>query len=76
MDPENGLKPDEASSTDGDDALKLAGTQGHHFDVHYFKRPRWKMSSLPPPVYLATLPTDGVAGVEAIWREKLFRVNC
>ena len=36
----------EVSSTEGDDALKLAGTHRHNFDEKYFNRLRWKIVSL------------------------------
>lgn len=37
---------EEVASSDGDDALKLAGTHAHHFDEEYYKRLRWKIVSL------------------------------
>lgn len=44
VDAEKRYTPDEVS-TDGDDGLKLAGTQAHHFDEEYYKRLRWKIVS-------------------------------
>jgi hypothetical protein len=38
---DNGSK--EASTVDGDDALKLAGAHAHQFDEAYYKRLRWKI---------------------------------
>lgn len=43
IDKEHGYISDTSSSTDGDDALKLAGTEAHHFDEEYYKRLRWKI---------------------------------
>ena len=34
------------SSTDGDDALMLAGTHAHHFEDAYYRRLRLKIVSL------------------------------
>ena len=34
---------DEASSIDGDDALKLVGAHAHHFDEQYYRRLRRKI---------------------------------
>lgn len=42
-DNESGLKADDVSSTEGDDALKLAGTEAQHFSEEYYKRLRWKI---------------------------------
>jgi ACS family allantoate permease-like MFS transporter len=36
---------EEVSGSDGDDALKLAGSHAHHFDEAYYKRLRWKIVS-------------------------------
>jgi hypothetical protein len=36
---------DEVISTDGDDALKLAGAHAYQFDEKYFARLRWKIVS-------------------------------
>lgn len=34
---------EDVSSSDGDDALKLAGTHAHHFDEKYYARLRRKI---------------------------------
>lgn len=36
---------EDVSSSDGDDALKLAGTHAHHFDEKYYTRLRRKIVS-------------------------------
>lgn len=36
---------EEAGTSDGDDALKLAGTHAHHFDEKYYLRLRRKIVS-------------------------------
>ena len=36
---------EDVNSSDGDDALKLAGTHAHHFDEKYYARLRWKIVS-------------------------------
>lgn len=37
---------EEVSSTEGDDALKLAGTHHHDFDEKYFTRLPWRIVSV------------------------------
>ncbi len=36
---------EDVSSSDGDDALRLAGVHAHHFDEKYMARLRWKIVS-------------------------------
>lgn len=46
VDPSDG----EVSSSDGDDALKLAGTHAHHFDEKYYLRLRRKIDLRIMPI--------------------------
>lgn len=55
-------KDDASSLSDGDDALKLAGTHAHTFDEKYYARLRRKIVCFAYAVELAKVWTDNTIG--------------
>ena len=54
------VSKEDLSSTDGDDALKLAGAHAHHFDEKYFLRLRRKIDWHVMPILVFVVSILGI----------------